>query len=80
MPQGSASGANLFTCYTSTLDEVLTDDTKLELNGFADDHSDRKSFNAKSRMDEYTTITTIEKSMLKIRKWMDAVRPKMNES
>ena len=25
VPQGSASGANLFTCYASTLDEVLTD-------------------------------------------------------
>ena len=39
VPQGSASGANLFTCYASTLDEVLTGDTELELNGFADDDS-----------------------------------------
>ena len=31
-------------------------------------------------MDEYTMITTIERSMLKIKKWMDAVRLKMNES
>ena len=30
VPQRSASGANLFTCYTSTLDEVLTDGIKLE--------------------------------------------------
>ena len=37
--QGSAPGANLFTCYASTLDDILTDDTKLELNGFANDHS-----------------------------------------
>ena len=80
VPQGSASGANLFTCFASTLDEVLTDNIELELNGFADDHSVRKSFDAKSRMDEYTTIATIEKSMLKIKKWMDAVRLKMNES
>ena len=80
MPQGSASGANLFTCYASTLDEVLTDNTELELNGFANDHSVRKSFDAKSRMDEYTMITTIERSMLKIKMWMDAVRLKMNES
>ena len=80
MPQGSASGANLFTCYTSTLDEVFTDDIMLELNGFADDHSVRKSLYAKSRMDEYTMITTIERSMSKIKKWMNAVRLKMNES
>ena len=80
MPQGSASGANLFTCCASTLDDVLTDNTKLELNGFADDHSIRKRFDTKSRTDEYTIITTIERSMLKIKKWMDAVRLKMNES
>ena len=42
--QGSVSGANQFTCYASTLDEVLMDDTQLELNGFADDHSIWRSF------------------------------------
>ena len=73
VPQGSASGANLFTCYASTLDEVLTEDIKLELNGFANDHSVQRSFKAKSSKDEYTMIATIEK-------WMDAVRLKMNES
>ena len=67
MPQGSASGANLFTCYASTLDEVLMDDTWLELNGFADDHSVQRSFMAKSREGEYSAITAIEKSMLKIK-------------
>ena len=80
VPQGSASRANLFTCYASTLDEVLMDDTELELNGFADDHSVQRSFKAKSREDEYTMIATIEKSMLKIKEWMDAVRLKMNAS
>ena len=68
MPQGSAAGANLFTCYTSTFDEVLTDDAELELNGFANNHSVRKSFDAKSRMEECTMITTIERSMLKIKR------------
>ena len=52
----------------------------MELNGFADDHSVRKIFDAKPRMDEYTMITTIERSMLKIKKWIDAVRLNMNES
>ena len=80
VPQGSAAGANLFTCYASTLEEVLTDNTEMELNGFTNDHSVRKSFDAKSRMEEYTTIATIERSIIKIKKWMDAVRLRMNES
>ena len=80
MPQGSASTANLFTCYAFTLDEVLMDDTELELNEFADDHSVQKGFKAKSREDEYTMITAIVKLMLKIKELMDAVRLKMNES
>ena len=80
VPQRSASGANLFTCYASTLDEVLTDDAELGLSRFADDHSGQRSFKAKSREDEYTMVSTIEKSMLKIKEWMDAVRLKMNES
>ena len=80
MPQGSAAGANLFTCYASTLEDVLPDNTEIELDGFASDHSVRKSFDTKSRMEEYTMIATIERSMLEIKKWMDAVRLKMNES
>ena len=35
---------------------------------------------AKSREDIYSTNVAIEKLMLKIREWMDAVRLKMNES
>ena len=76
VPQGWVSRANLFTCYASTLDEVLMDDTKLELNGFANDHPVQRSFKAKSREDEYGMITTIEKSMLKVKEWMDTVRLK----
>ena len=74
------AGANLFTCYASTLEEVLSDDTEMELNGFANDHSVRKNFDTKSRMEEFTMIATIERSILEIKKWMDAVRLKMNES
>ena len=80
VPQGSAYGANLFTCYASTLDEVLMDDTQLKLNGFANDHSVWRSFMAKSRENEYSAFAAIEKSMLKIKEWMDTVRLKMNES
>ena len=42
VPQGSTQGAYLFICYASTLNEIVP--KSLTLNGFADDHSIRKSF------------------------------------
>ena len=80
VPQGSIQGAFLFIAYASTLEEIV--DTKLELNGFADDHSVRRAFRP-SRLDhkeERETISLIEQSMLDIKSWMDQVRLKMNES
>ena len=41
VPQGSIHGASLLISYASTLDEIMKD---LTLNGFADDHSVRKTF------------------------------------
>ena len=41
VPQGSIQGAFLFISYASTLNETVKD---LRLNGFADDHSVRKTF------------------------------------
>ena len=80
VPQGSIQGAFLFIAYASTLEEIV--DTKLELNGFADDHSVRRAFKP-SKLDhkeELETISLIEQSMLDIKSWMDQVRLKMNES
>ena len=42
VPQGSCSGANLFTCYCSLINQVVPKD--MTLNRFAADHSLRKSF------------------------------------
>ena len=81
VPQGSIQGAFLFVAYASTLDEIV-DSTKLELNGFADDHSVRRSFKP-SKLDhkeELDTIAIMEQSMLDIKSWMDQVHLKMNES
>ena len=72
--QGSTQGAFLFISYASTLDEIVKD---LKLNGFADDHSVRKTFKP-DRLEhhqELNTIAIIEKSMLDIKSWMDAVTP-----
>ena len=50
VPQRSCSGANVFTCYCSSIDQIVPKD--ITLNGFADDHSLRKSFPAGNRMQE----------------------------
>ena len=79
VPQGSIQGAFLFISYVSTLDEIVKD---LTLNGFADNHSVRKTFRP-DKLDHYqelNTIAVIEKSMLDIKARMDAVRLKMNNS
>ena len=86
IPQGSTQRAYLFICYASTLNKILP--KSLTLNGFADDHSIRKSFkptlpnrNSSSvHTDEDDTITIMEKSMLNIKSWMDAVKLKLNET
>ena len=79
VPQGSIQGAFLFISYASMLDEIVKD---LVLNGFVDDHSVSKTFKPEKldHHQEQNTITVIEKSMLDIKSWMDAVRLKMNNS
>ena len=84
--QGPTQGAYLFICYASTLNEILP--KSLTLNGFAHDHSIRKSFkpaipkgNGTSiHTNEDDTITIVEKSMFDIKSLMDAVKLKLTES
>ena len=42
VPQGLCSGANVFTCYCSSIDQIVPKD--ITLNGFADDYSLSKSW------------------------------------
>ena len=72
MPQGSIQGAFLFISYASTLDEIVKD---LKYNGFADDHSVRKTFKPDQleHHEEINTIAVFEKCMLDIKCWVDAV-------
>ena len=86
-PQGSIQGAFLFVVYASTIPEIIPD--SLQLNGYADDHSLRKSFkpgiihkptNNKKIDDETCTIAIIENTMLKVKSWIDAVCLKLSES
>ena len=79
VPQSSIQGAFLFNSYASTLDEIVKD---LTLSGFADGHTVRKTFkpNWLDHQQELSTIAIIEKSMLDIKSWMDAMQLKMNDS
>ena len=76
VPQGSGTGANIFNLYCSPLHEVVPQD--LQLSGFVDDHSVRKSFNASKREEEASTLSSMESCMLNIKNWMDEMRLKMN--
>ena len=76
VPQGSCAGANIFNLYCSPLQDVVPKD--LQLSGFADDHSVRRSFKACNRQEESDTNTSLENCLLNIKRWMDEARLKMN--
>ena len=78
VPQGSCVGANIFNLYCSSLQDVVPDD--LQLSGFADDHSIRKTFKAGNVNEEINTIIKLESCLLSIKQWMDQARLKMNPS
>ena len=75
VPQGLCAGPVL---YASTLQEVINDPDESsstnkpnDLQGFADDHTYKKSFVAKSRMDEINTMGDLENCATRIRTgWM----------
>ena len=77
VPQGSIQGTFLFISYASTLEELVI---QLTLNGFADDHSVRRTFKSGKlgHKDELETVAIMVSSMLDIKFWMDQVLLKMN--
>ena len=78
VPQGSCPGANIFNLYCSPLQNVVPED--LQLSGFADDHSVRKSFRASDREEGHATQAKLEACLLSIKNWMDQTSLKMNPS
>ena len=50
----------------------------ITVNGFADDHSIRKSFIAKSRDQEHQTISMLMGTVTTIASWMDSMHLKLN--
>ena len=87
VPQGSCAVPVLCSAYASTLQEVINDQDEspginkpIELHGFADDHAYKKSFVAKSRIDEINMMGDLENCTKRIKNWMDGNRLKMNDS
>ena len=76
VPQGSASGANLFTAYCAPIKSVIL--TGITINGFADDHLIRKPFNADSQDQESQSILLMMDTVANIGSWMDTMCLKLN--
>ena len=76
VPQGSASGPNLFTAYCASIESVIPD--SITINGFADDHSIRKSFDADSRDHESQSIILMVDRVANTASWMDTMYLKLN--
>ena len=76
VPQGSTSGANLFSIYCYTLGLVVNKD--IAIQGFADDHSFRTQFNPNSRQDKGRAIALLEQTFAATKIWMDNMRLKLN--
>ena len=74
--QGSVSGANLFMAYCVPIDSVIP--AGITINGFADDHSIRKSFITNSRDQEHQTISMLMDTVTTIVSWMDTMHLKLN--
>ena len=80
VPQGSCSGANLFTAYCSTIEDVILYEDGLRLNGFANDHTINKSFKPDRLGAELETKLTLQNCLCKISEWASKNCLKMNNS
>ena len=65
VPDGSLAGPNLYSPYASTLQEVVPGD--VGLNGFADDHSLKRSFKVDDRKAEQTIISTLQNCLMNVK-------------
>ena len=77
VPQGSLASPNLYSAYASTLQEIVPEN--VGLNGFADDHSLKRSFKADDRKAEQTTISTLQNCLMNVKILMDENRLWMND-
>ena len=76
VPQGSCSGANLFTCYFSLIKDQIND--SITLTALADDHSICKHFKAGNKVEEDKTKKDLKETFTQLKCWMDAMHLKLN--
>ena len=76
MPQGSCSGANLFTCYCSLIKDET--DNSITLTAFADDHSICNNFKAGIKVQEHKIKTDLEEAFTQLKHWMDTMHLKLS--
>ena len=77
VPHGSLAVPNLYLTYASTLQEIVPEEVCL--NGFADDHSLKRSFKAADRKAEHTTISILQNCLKDVKLWMDENRLQMKD-
>ena len=66
VPQGSCSGANIFTCCSALITDIIAD--TITINGFVDDHLIRKKYKASTRDQEIRTKEELETTVTNIKK------------
>ena len=74
--QGSILGPVLFSCYVSTLPEVIKQTTDTIILGYADDHAFTQAFTHKDTLVKYT----IEEKVDRIKNWMCMNHLQMNDT
>ena len=76
VPQGSASGANLFTAFCSPYEDIIPD--SLTLYGFADDHFTTGTYPAGDLQKEKELMTQLHELMVNTEDWMNDMKLKLN--
>ena len=76
VPQGSCSGANNFVAYCAPIEDIVKE--PVSINGYADDHSLRHTFNPNSSVDESQCVRDLQISVQDIAKWMTSMQLKLN--
>ena len=76
VPQGSILGCILFSCYASTLMEIIPESKHSFLSGYADHHAKIHSF----RPDNNSIKQNLENDIGKIKAWMEENQLKMNDA
>ena len=78
VPQGSCSSANNFVAYCAPVEHVVSDKS-IELNGYADDHSLRKSFKPSVPQAVEDACLKFKMALTEIGEWMSQMQLKLNK-